>query len=139
TKIKDGSKKILEIHFSRYKRIQYGRVGIWKIIDKVQSKRDLRTVKKFDKFIVLTKEDQGYWGDLKNIGVIPNANSFSSKVVSDLNQKQVLAVGRLDYQKGFDDLIRIWSKVSIKFPDWKLNIYGNGPLKEEFIALISSL
>lgn len=139
TNIKDGSKKILEIHFSRYKRIQYGRGGIWKIIDRVQSKRDLSTVKKFDKFIVLTKEDQGYWGDLKNIGVIPNANSFSSQVVSDLNQKQVLAVGRLDYQKGFDDLIRIWSKVSKKFPDWKLNIYGKGALKKEFNDLISSL
>lgn len=139
TKIKDGSKKILEIHFSRYKRIQYGRGGIWKIIDRVQSKRDLSTVKRFDKFIVLTKEDEEYWGNLKNIGVIPNANSFSCQVMSDLNQKQVLAVGRLDYQKGFDDLIKIWSKVSKKFPDWKLNIYGNGPLKEDFITLISSL
>jgi len=139
TDIHDGSKKILEIHFSRYKRIQYNRSGIWKIIDKLRTKRDINTVNKFDKFIVLTQEDRGYWDGVKNIGVIPNANTFESNVLSNLNHKQVLAVGRLDYQKGFDDLIKIWSIVSVKFPEWKLNIYGDGPLKEEFKALISSL
>ena len=27
-KIKDGSKKVLEIHFCRYKRLQYARTGV---------------------------------------------------------------------------------------------------------------
>lgn len=139
TRIKDGSKKILEIHFSRFKRLQYGRTGIWKLIDKVQSKRDLSIVKKFDLFVVLTKEDQKYWGNLENIRIIPNANSYISQKVSDLKQKQVLAIGRLDYQKGFDNLIKIWYKIYDKYPDWKLNIYGNGPLKENLNELITSL
>lgn len=37
-KIKDGSKKLLEIHFSRYKRVQYGRKGVWGIIDRPSSR-----------------------------------------------------------------------------------------------------
>lgn len=138
TDFRDGSKKVLEIHFSRFKRLQYNRSGIWKLIDNYRTKVDLYTVKNFDRFIVLTEEDKCYWGKLDNIQVIPNANSFECKSRSLLLNKQVIAVGRFDYQKGFEDLIEIWSKVSTDFPDWKLNIYGQGPLKEKYQSLIQS-
>ena len=138
-KINDGSKKILEIHFSRFKRLQYGRGGVWKWIDGYRSKLDINTVRKFDRFVVLTEEDKGYWGNLSNMCVIANANSFESESTALLDNKQVLAVGRFDYQKGFDDLIKIWDKVATQFPEWKLNIYGHGPLKEEYQRLIESL
>ena len=137
--INDGSKKVLEIHFSRFKRIQYGRKGIWKLIDNYRSKADLKTVKRFDRFVVLTEEDKGYWGELPNIQVIQNANSFESDLKAKLENKQVLAIGRFDYQKGFDDLIEIWSKVYEKYPNWRLNIFGHGPLKEKYEYLIRSL
>ena len=55
-KIDDGSKKVLEIHFSRYKRLQYGRKGVWKIADRWRSRMDERTVRKYDRFVVLTAE-----------------------------------------------------------------------------------
>lgn len=139
TDIDDGSKKVLEIHFSRFKRLQYGRKGVWKLIDANRNKADLKTVKKFDRFIVLTEEDKGYWGDLPNIQVIPNANSFESDIPAPLINKSVLAIGRFDYQKGFDDLIKIWGFVRRVKPDWKLNVYGHGPLEEEFKSLITTL
>ena len=139
TNIKDGSKKILEIHFSRFKLLQYARGGVWKIIDSLRSRSNLNTVQKFDRFVVLTEEDKTYWRELPNIVVIPNANSFESDIQSTLDSKQVLAIGRLDYQKGFDELIKIWAKIAEYFPDWKLNIYGHGPLKNDFQSLIDSL
>ena len=71
--IKDGSKKVLEAHFSRFKRLQYGRGGLWGIIDRYRSNSDLRHIRKFDRFVVLTEEDKGYWGNLDNIAVIPNS------------------------------------------------------------------
>lgn len=138
-KINEGSRKILEIHFSRFKRLQYGRKGLWRKIDQCRSALDLRLVKKYDRFVVLTQEDAGYWGDLKNIQVIPNANSFESENTAALVSKRVIAVGRYDYQKGFDDLIRIWSTVHEKFPDWTLDIFGHGDLAENFHALIGEL
>src|SRR5699024_8505768 len=48
--ISDGSKKIVEIHFSRFKRLQYGRKGIWGMVDAYRSKEDLKWVRKYDRF-----------------------------------------------------------------------------------------
>lgn len=138
-KIKDGSKKVLEIHFSRYKRLQYGRAGLLKWIDLYRSKQDLSIAKKYDRFVVLTDEDKSYWGTLSNIEVIPNANSFIPSRHALLEQKKALAIGRFDYQKGFEDLIQAWQIIHVRSPDWILNIYGHGPLKDKFEGLIDSL
>jgi glycosyltransferase involved in cell wall biosynthesis len=138
-KINDGSKKVLEIHFSRFKRLQYGRRGLWKIVDKLRSINDLSLAKKYDQFVVLTEEDRSYWGDLPNIQVIFNANTFSPSAVAKLESKQVVAIGRYDYQKGFDDLIKSWKLIHNTHPDWMLKIYGHGPLENEFKKLIDDL
>ncbi|MHC8949285.1 glycosyltransferase family 4 protein [Sphingobacterium hungaricum] len=136
TKIKDGSKKVLEIHFSRYKRLQYGRKGLWKLVDNYRSKQDLNYVKKFEAFVVLTEEDKGYWGELKNIVVIPNMNSFVPKAQSELDTKRAIAVGRYDYQKNFEELIDAWTIIYEKHTDWRLDIFGNGPLKDRLQSKI---
>ena len=138
-KIKDGSKKILEIHFSRYKRIQYGRTGIWKQVDHLLSWRDSEIVRKYERFVVLTKEDKTYWGDLSNIMVIPNALSFSMSQPAELKYKKVIAIGRYDYQKGFDYLIATWAIVHRLYPDWKLDIIGNGEWKNRLQKQIEEL
>ena len=39
-RIKDGSRKVLEVHFSRFKRLQYGRGGLWALADKIRSRQD---------------------------------------------------------------------------------------------------
>ncbi|KEQ28187.1 glycosyl transferase family 1 [Pedobacter antarcticus 4BY] len=138
-KLKDGSKKMLEIHFSRYKRLQYGRRGIRKLIDQFRSRTDLDTAKKYDSFVVLTHEDKGYWGDLPNINVIPNSNSFIPQAQAPLLEKKVIAVGRYDYQKGFDELIQAWKHVYKVHPDWSLSIFGQGPLADGLQNLINDL
>lgn len=124
--IKDGSAKLLEIHFSKFKRMQYGRKGLWRLADWWRSKQDEKTVQRFDKFIVLTEEDRGYWGALSNIRVIPNALTFSTSQVSSLENKKVVAIGRYTHQKGFERLIDAWNILAPQFPDWKLEIVGDG-------------
>ncbi len=79
--------------------------------------------KHYDKFIVLTKDNINEWL-LNNIQVISNPLSFYPNESSKLNNKVVLAVGRQSYQKGYDRLLRSWKKVSLKYPDWVLHIYG---------------
>jgi Glycosyltransferase len=43
----------------------------------------------------------------------------------------VIAVGRLEWQKGFDRLIKIWAIVSKEHPDWCLDIFGEGTLETD--------
>ena len=126
--IKDGSKKILELHFCKFFRLQYMRGGLIGLIDKFRTWQDERIVKKFDKFVVLTEEDKENWGELENIEVIPNASLAMFDKCSDLSAKRVIAVGRLDYQKGFDRLVKAWEIVrnTGQFNDWRLDIFGQG-------------
>lgn len=136
TDINDGSAKLLEIHFSKFKRLQYNRKGIWRLADLWRSMRDERVVRKFDKFIVLTEEDKKLWGEIKNIEVIPNAITVIPKETSTLENKRVLAVGRFTFQKGFDRLVEAWRIISNQFPDWKLDIVGDGEEYDKLVALI---
>ena len=136
--IKDGSKKVLELHYCKFFRLQYGREGLLGWIDKLRTRQDEQIVRRFDKFVVLTNEDKGYWGDLPNIEVIPNAAMHVSDAYSDVMNKRVIAVGRLDYQKGFDRLIQAWQLVQHtgKFTDWKLDIFGQGEWREMLQQMI---
>lgn len=134
--IKDGSAKVLEIHFSKFKRLQYGRKGLWRLADRWRSKQDERTVRKFDRFVVLTEEDKAYWGNLPNIMVIPNAISGIPAGTALLENKRVIAVGRYTFQKGFERLVDAWHLLASRFPDWNLVIIGDGeerPLLEQRI------
>lgn len=126
--IQDGSKKVLELHYCKFFRLQYGRKGLLGLIDQWRTREDERIVRRFDKFVVLTNEDKGYWGNLPNLEVIPNAAKQVSDRCSDVKNKRVIAVGRLDYQKGFDRLIQAWKIVQHtgRFVDWKLDIFGQG-------------
>lgn len=136
--IKDGSKKVLELHFCKFFRLQYGRKGLLGWIDRLRTRQDERIVRRFDKFVVLTHEDMGYWGNLPNIEVIPNAAMQVSESCSDVTDKRVIAVGRLDYQKGFDRLIEAWELIQRtgKFADWRLDIFGQGEWKEMLQRMI---
>lgn len=125
--IKDGSRKVLELHYCKFFRLQYDRKGLLGLIDRWRTRRDERIVRRFDKFVVLTHEDKGYWGELPHIEVIPNA-AMEVGTYSDVSRKRIVAVGRLDYQKGFDRLIEAWNKVQRqgRYADWRLDIFGQG-------------
>ena len=122
--IHDGSRKVLEIHFSRFKRLQYGRRGLWALADRLRSRNDARLAAKYDRFIVLTKEDKGYWPKLDNLWVISNPRTFTLPEPAALQSHTVLAVGRYCHQKGFDLLLKAWRKIDTR--GWTLRIAGSG-------------
>ena len=107
--IRDGSKKVLELHYNKFFRLQYGRKGLLGLADRFRTRQDGRIVRRFDRFVVLTREDAGYWGALPNLEVIPNAALQIPDVIHDTDSRRVIAVGRLDYQKGFDRLLDAWA------------------------------
>lgn len=143
-RIKDGSRKVLEIHFSRFKRLQYGRRGLWALADKLRSRGDAKTVARYDAFVVLTEEDKTYWGQLRNIRVIPNARTFAplpSAPSAESRPRVVLAVGRYNAQKAFDRLIDAWNRIPKRMLDegWILRIVGDGELRDALQSQVHSL
>lgn len=134
--IKDGSKKVIELHQSKFFHRQYANKGLKGFIDRMRERADVRMVSKFDKFVVLTEEDRGYWGKLPNIETIPNAANVPAGHISDCSAKRVIAVGRLDYQKSFDRLIQAWKLVCADTDEWILDIYGQGEWKEMLQGMI---
>ena len=134
--IKDGSKKVMELHQSKLFHHQYNRSGLMGLADKVRARMDEKLVRRFDRFVVLTQEDREMWGEMPGIRVMPNAANFIAEKYSDCSAKRVIAVGRLDYQKSFDRLILVWEKVHKQMPDWRLDIFGQGEWKEMLQSMI---
>ena len=138
-RMKDGSKKVLEIHFSRFKRLQYDRKGLWRLADKWRNRNELKVASRFDRFVVLTHEDSRYWGGLSNMSVIPNARTFVCDAPAPLDRHRVIAVGRYTYQKGFDMLLYAWARVCKQVNDWELHIIGDGESHDALAAQIKEL
>ena len=139
--IKDGSRKIGELHVNRanYRNFEANDSNFIKsLFARFWMHSLVAKLKKLDRFIVLTEEDKEAWPELKNIRVIPDPLSFLPTKYSELKEKRVIAVGRYVYQKGFDLLLQAWSKIEKLYPDWQLAIFGDGdrtPYENQMKAL----
>lgn len=140
--LNDGSAKIGEIHFGRYKYREANYSFLPSFVNKLITNRWIaqldKKVKQLDRFVVLTHEDATYWKGLENLMVIPNPITINYKHQIDYSQKRAIAVGRYTYQKGFDLLISVWKGVYEKHPDWKLYIYGGGN-RDAYHKLVNDL
>lgn len=137
-RMKDGGAKVLEVHFSRFKRLQYGRKGLWALADRLRSRQDAALVRRYDRFVVLTEEDKALWGRMDNIRVIGNPVRFNPPGPAPLDTKTVIAVGRYTYQKGLERLLEAWSLISRK-DGWTLRLVGDGEDREALEAQIRAL
>lgn len=89
---------------------------------------------------VLTTYDQKYYSSwLKNVVLIPNPIEVTNKYHSTLTSKSIIAIGRLEEQKNFAQLIDIFARISTLHPDWTLNIFGEGTLRNSLQTKIESL
>lgn len=85
--------------------------------------------KEHDLFTVLTQADKDLLGaEYDNAVVLPNPLTYQPVTKVPNKEKIILACGRLNawHYKGFDLLIQAWSKIAVKYPEWKLQIAGDG-------------
>jgi glycosyltransferase involved in cell wall biosynthesis len=92
--------------------------------------------------ITLTKSDQDLYAVLyapagtvtriPNIVLSPGSNNA-------VRHKEVLAMGRLSPDKGFDLLLTAWSIAIERLPGWKLRIVGDGQLHDQLTRQASTL
>lgn len=134
---------------------RYGRDGVLKIAQLHQDHRfDKKLVRSFQKdyggidiFTLLTpgltEEVRGMMegnNPHTRLVYIPNfLEHFPENTEKYARERTVLAVGRLNAVKRFDLLIRLFSAVHDRFPDWKLRIVGEGEEREKLEALIREL
>lgn len=134
-KIKDSSIKIAENHIDKNRYLTSINPLLAKYVPNILidywKSRCIKQLKKLERFVILTYEDQQSWTELENVVVIPNPLTFLPDEISMCNSNQIIAVGRYDMQKGFNMLISAWKRVVANHPDWVLKIFGDGPLRKE--------
>jgi glycosyltransferase involved in cell wall biosynthesis len=127
--IKDGSRKIGELHVNRanYRNFETNDSNFIKnLFAKFWMYSLVSKLKHLDQFVVLTEEDKKAWAELPNICVISDPLSFCPTQRSSLSIKRVIAVGRYVYQKGFDQLLQAWATIERQYPEWQLVVFGDG-------------
>jgi glycosyltransferase involved in cell wall biosynthesis len=143
-KLKTNAAIVCEMHFSMNIRTQFlvsrKRGLLWTVLGNIRTNQLKNTTKKIDKLIVLTNQDKNQWEKThKNVLHIPNPATFEVREREGVDYKSVISVGRLDPQKGYSMLIDTWVLVKDKHPEWMLNIFGTGDLKEQLEGKINAL
>lgn len=127
--IKDGSKKIGELHVNRanYRNFERKDSNVVKnIFAKYWSHNLVKHLKQLDRLVVLTEKDREAWTELECVDVIPDPLPFIPASVSPMTEKRVISVTRYSHEKGVDLLLQAWAEVEKIIPEWRLDVYGNG-------------
>lgn len=99
-----------------------------------------RAVSEYDCMVTLTEHDLSIWKrHCRRVERIFNPVTTPPGQVSRLAEKRMIAVGRLEDQKNFKDLVSAWSIVAERCPDWRLEIFGEGKLEHALRSQIARL
>jgi glycosyltransferase involved in cell wall biosynthesis len=135
TSIQDGSIKIGETHTTKKHLRSYHLLeekGVFhKYLAQYLRKKQIASAKKLDALVLLTKQDENDWNDVKKTYVIPNAMPHVHTESSYLTNKQAIMVGRYNEAKGYEYITEAWEIVHKRHPDWILNIYGSGEMRDD--------
>lgn len=139
--LKDGSKKILESHSAKATPVLMYPLGdkLRRTLGKLRMKAQERLASRYDRYVILTKEEAPLWEGKANVVVIPNALPFQTQSPAPCEHKRLIAVGRMEYQKNFPELLQIWSQLAPAYPDWSLHIYGSGWMLDSLRAQAQEL
>lgn len=101
----------------------------------------VRSAKKLDYLVLVSQELQNFYAkELRNCPCeaiyIPNSIEKLPARLASLEDKNLICVGRLSEEKGHLDLLRVCRRVFERYPDWKLNIIGDGASREKLEAYI---
>ena len=98
------------------------------------------TYPKLDAVVCLTQKDSEKYRFVGNekVFVIPNSLSFTIESPAKLENKRIIAIGRLTKQKGWDYLVAAAPKIKSFLPDWHIDIFGSGEEKESLLLQIKN-
>lgn len=143
TSLKDGSKKIGELHVNRanYRNFEADDSNVLKrFFAKFWMRSLVGKLKGLDQLVVLTDKSKACWPELSNVTVIPDPIPMPIKGIKEgrcqgvRSAKRVITIGRYAYQKGYDLLLKAWAEIEKlkkleefkEVEEWTLDIYGQG-------------
>lgn len=97
-----------------------------------------------DSFVTLTPTDAVDYAHLlaatsTRVRTIPNALSWPVSPPQAHDRRVVVAAGRLVRRKGMGRLVRAFAPVAARHPDWQLQIYGTGRLRQRLREQVDQL
>lgn len=136
-KLKGSIPLVVESHSICMRTIEDGRYWLQR---KWHKYNYLKALSKAEVIVALTEGDATGWRKVhSHVVVIPNTVHLNDGAVSTLDNKRVIWVGRFDYQKRPLEIVRIWERIQSQFPDWQLDIYGEGEQLQELEEKVRSL
>ena len=138
--LKCRAKKVIECHEAKVfslSKIGHRQSLLSRMVNSINRFRYFYTIERHaDVICPLTEADKQLWKRAKHLKVIPNFSTMPVSRYSDCTPKRVIAIGRLEWEKGYSRLIHIWKLVSAKHHDWNLDIYGEGDMENTIRVLI---
>ena len=102
----------------------------------------LKHLKRCARLVVLTSADANNWRRyFSNVVVIPNPVTSYPEVVDDIPKVKgrIIFVGRFNHEKRIDRLVSAFSMIADKYPEWHVDIFGEGNEKQKLLDQIAGL
>ena len=110
-----------------------------KVVTQFYYRQTISNLRKCLKLVVLTEIDAQNWRrHFDNVCVIPNPVTQYPDVIDDIpkDNGRIIFVGRFNHEKRIDRLINAFSMFADRYPDWHVDIFGDGNEKEKLLHQI---
>ena len=110
-----------------------------KVVTQFYYRQTISNLRKCLKLAVLTEIDAQNWRrHFDNVCVIPNPVTLYPDVIDDIpkDNGRIIFVGRFNHEKRIDRLITAFSMFADRYPDWHVDIFGDGNEKENLLRQI---
>lgn len=115
---------------------------IRRLFTKLYYWQTLKNLSKCAQLVVLTESDAKSWRlHFDNVSVIPNPVTLYPSVIDDIPKDpgRIIFVGRFNHEKRIDRLIDAFSMIADKYPDWHVDIFGDGNERSNLVRQISEM
>ena len=110
-----------------------------KVVTQFYYRQTISNLRKCLKLVVLTEIDAQNWRrHFDKVCVIPNPVTQYPEVIDDIpkDNGRIIFVGRFNHEKRIDRLITAFSMIADRYPDWHVDIFGDGNEKENLLRQI---
>lgn len=112
--------------------------GVYRLLAAYLERQLNASARRYDEVVVLNTLEEELWRPVRPVRVINNAVQYYPEEENTLSEKNVIYVGRAEYEKAPDRLIEVWRLVAQRHPDWTLHMFCTGAMLDELKAKVEA-